>query len=661
MPGWGEGDDQALGLAFIAGDDDAFVEVYRRHATPIHDFIRWTVRDAEAAADLTQATFLRAYERRPTLRDPDALRGWLYRIAHNLAVNHLTRTRLAVPLDDDLAIPWGDPGPEEIATRAEAIDLVWDAAASLEPRQFAVLDLSLRKGLSTPEIAEALGLDKPAASLAVHRAREALGNAVRYLLVARRRSHCDRLAELVPEGTRRLTPEQRATVDRHLRRCPECQRMAVLVSQPAEMFALAPLATLPLALRVAPTVGGGPSGGGAVVARPSGRGLLAGGTAGVLAVAVVTGLIVASQHRGVAQRGSADHAPTIAGPTTGLSTAADLASIAAKPLITRDVDGAADDVVYTSASCPSHSCFVVGSGRSGGVVAVSTDGGVTWHADLVDGADGLTAVACTSDVRCVVGGFRGSNAVFFTTEDGGRDWVASTTPGSAVVTTVRCPDDHDCLAIGELPSTRTASVLASTDGGRSWSRRGVPRSTYGQGYLAGERCLDAQHCWVVGDDIWFTADLGRTWRSMIAPAPTCHDTICGEALHTLTDVFFTSPRDGWVVGGVPGGGYGVTQQPSYLAHTTDGGGSWREEPDKVQAEVPYAVQIACGDSACLMAGITTTDSVISVKTGDGSSWHPVARVAGFVNALACSPDESACVLALGRDGRGGAIATTSPP
>jgi photosystem II stability/assembly factor-like uncharacterized protein len=439
--------------------------------------------------------------------------------------------------------------------------------------------------------------------------------------------------------------------------------MAVLVSRPAEMFALAPLAVLPLRLRAAPQVGGGVSGGGGPsggggVPRPTGRGLLAAGTAGVVAVAVVTTVIVASQHGGGDQQRGADHPPATTSAAASPSTTADLASIATRPLQTRAVAGAPTDVVYTAASCPGQACYVVGTGRAGGVVAVSRDEGQTWSAQSLAAADGLTAIACTSDTACVAGGYRGARSALFTTQDGGREWVASQAPGSATVSVVRCPDQSDCLAIGERPSPRAASVLSSTDGGRTWSRRPAPQSAYGEGYLAGERCLDAQHCWVVGDDIWFTGDLGRTWHSLVAPPGECQDTICGEALHTLTDVFFTTAHDGWVVGGVPGGGYGVTQQPSYLAHTRDGGRTWQEEPDKVQAEVPYAVQVACGASACLVAGITTSDSVVSLTTGHGRSWRPLAHLGGFVRSLACAPDESMCVLAVGREG-GGDIVTTS--
>src|SRR5207237_4418543 len=110
------------------------------------------------------------------------------------------------------------------------------AAASLEPRQYAVLDLAVRRELATGEIAEVLGVPPGHAAVLVSRAKEALGNAVRYLLVARRRDHCARLAELVPAGITSLTPEQRGSVDRHMRRCPECQGLARTLTAPAELF-----------------------------------------------------------------------------------------------------------------------------------------------------------------------------------------------------------------------------------------------------------------------------------------------------------------------------------------------------------------------------------------------------------------------------------------
>ena len=645
-PGGDLADDLALATAFVSGDEAAFTAVYERFARPVHDFIRWTVRDAATAEDLTQNTFLQAYERRTTLRDPAALRGWLFRIAHNLAVNHLTRSRASAPLDDEAVIPWDSAGPEEVVSRSEAVDLVWDAAASLEPRQYAVLDLALRKGLSSAEVGAALGLDAAAASLAVHRAREALGNAVRYLLVARRRGHCERLAELVPEGVRRLTPDQRATVDHHMRRCEDCRRTAAFLTQPAELFALTPLAILPATLRHAPALLKAPAG----PTPPTGRSAhVLIGAGAVAAVVLVTTVVVLTQHGH--SKPAADHANperTAATPTATTATIASLGSVASAGFEVRPAGAGSPGASYAGAACPSATtCYVVGAAAAAGVVTVSRDAGASWSGSSVDGTDALTAISCSAETVCVAAGRSGGVLAMLTTSDGGATWSAAQSSPDGAVSVIRCPDADSCLAIGEQDTPRAAHVLASSDGGHTWTARNAPASDGFEGYLAGARCLDRTHCWVVGSGIWFTADLGRTWQDLTPQAPPCDQTICGPPLHTLTDVVFTSPSDGWVVGYVLGGGQGVTQERAYLGHTSDGGASFTAASDQVQDTYPHPTQIECQAETCLVAGRTYTTGLLSVTTDDGSTWRLVQNLEAPVNALACVPDFSLCALATG--------------
>jgi RNA polymerase sigma factor (sigma-70 family) len=228
--------DLALGQAFRDGDEAALAALYDRHLRAVYDFVARVVRDPASAEDLTQMTFVRAWEGRDKLRDPARVKAWLFTIAHNLALNHVTRGRKLESIDDQFDLATPAAGPEAELEAKDAAQLVWAAAASLEPRQYAVLDLSLRRDLATPEIAEVLGVSSSHAAVLVNRAREALGNAVRYLLVARKRDHCPRLAELVPSGLQSLTPDQRTTVDRHMRRCPDCQGLAHRLTHPAELF-----------------------------------------------------------------------------------------------------------------------------------------------------------------------------------------------------------------------------------------------------------------------------------------------------------------------------------------------------------------------------------------------------------------------------------------
>jgi DNA-directed RNA polymerase specialized sigma24 family protein len=72
------------------------------------------VHDPAEAEDLTQETFLRAYRRGHTLRDPNAVRGWLYRVATNVSVDYLRRHMPQVSID-------GDPAGHQFETSALAI------------------------------------------------------------------------------------------------------------------------------------------------------------------------------------------------------------------------------------------------------------------------------------------------------------------------------------------------------------------------------------------------------------------------------------------------------------------------------------------------------------------------------------------------------------
>ncbi len=242
-PGW-----DLAGIADAAreGDQDAFAELYRRLAPGIFDHILVLVRDRGSAEDILQQTFLDAWRGLATLREPDRVRGWLYGIARHLAQDHLrSRPVLAAPLEDAPELESPEPGPEALAISGDAEQLVWDAAASLEPQHREALSLSLRQALTYREIGDALGLKPARASDLLVRAREALGRAVQLLLVARSSASCASLKVLAPQGATSLTVEQRRAVDHHLRACPACRSLASQLTRPEELFGTIVLAALP--------------------------------------------------------------------------------------------------------------------------------------------------------------------------------------------------------------------------------------------------------------------------------------------------------------------------------------------------------------------------------------------------------------------------------
>ncbi|MCO1581093.1 sigma-70 family RNA polymerase sigma factor [Crossiella sp. SN42] len=223
--------DAELVRAAAAGAGQAFATLYARHRPSVFAFVLRLARDGHLAEDITQEAFVTALRNLADLREPERFRPWLVSIAHRAALDHLRKPGPAL-MPELPELVAGEASPAEAAAAHEAARLVWDAAASLEPRQLAVLELTVREGLSGTELAEALDVRANHAAVLAHRARSALGNAVRMLLLARNPRRCPRLAELVPGKPRSLSLPQRMSVDRHLRRCPQCRDLAGRLTRP---------------------------------------------------------------------------------------------------------------------------------------------------------------------------------------------------------------------------------------------------------------------------------------------------------------------------------------------------------------------------------------------------------------------------------------------
>ncbi len=131
--------------------------------------------DPHAAEDLAQETMLRAWRRRHALRDPLAIRVWLFRIAANIWRDQQRRGRSPVaragPMFESALIH--SARTEQVVAGREELQLALEALADLPARQREVLYLSACEGLKTAEIAEILGATPEAvkASLSIARKR----------------------------------------------------------------------------------------------------------------------------------------------------------------------------------------------------------------------------------------------------------------------------------------------------------------------------------------------------------------------------------------------------------------------------------------------------------------------------------------------------------
>ena len=78
----------------LAGDEDAFTALVKKYEKQIHAFVQRRVKDYHIAEEITQDTFLRAYEKLDTLRNPDRFSGWLYMIATRCSFTWLAEKKI---------------------------------------------------------------------------------------------------------------------------------------------------------------------------------------------------------------------------------------------------------------------------------------------------------------------------------------------------------------------------------------------------------------------------------------------------------------------------------------------------------------------------------------------------------------------------------------
>jgi RNA polymerase sigma-70 factor, ECF subfamily len=242
-------DNELLGRA-EQGDGDAFAALYRRHFQGLYDFALRIVRDDDLAADVVQSTFVKAWDAARKQKEVGNVKAWLYTIAHNLAIDELRlRKRLSEPSTDgrgehgSLPFAIADPSrfsdPEAVVQDRELVELVWDSASALNPQEYALLDLHLRRGLDADEISRHLSLAKSAVYTRLSRLRDSLEEAVTSTLMMRRgRRDCLDLDWLLEElrATEATQPVRRA-IKQHLAACERCQESKRRLVSPAEIFA----------------------------------------------------------------------------------------------------------------------------------------------------------------------------------------------------------------------------------------------------------------------------------------------------------------------------------------------------------------------------------------------------------------------------------------
>ncbi|MEO6104174.1 MAG: RNA polymerase sigma factor [Pseudoxanthomonas sp.] len=156
--------DEALMLAYAAGDAKAFEQLYSRHRTRLYRYLLRQVRDPSLADEFFQDIWQRVITARAGWKPEAAFTTWLFRIAHNRLTDHwrALKHRPPAPADgDERAARIPDPDtPERNLSEFEQRRRLQLALAELPEDQREVLQLRLEQELSLEEIAEITGVGR---------------------------------------------------------------------------------------------------------------------------------------------------------------------------------------------------------------------------------------------------------------------------------------------------------------------------------------------------------------------------------------------------------------------------------------------------------------------------------------------------------------------
>jgi len=237
----------------------------------------------------------------------------------------------------------------------------------------------------------------------------------------------------------------------------------------------------------------------------------------------------------------------------------------------------APSLLFLDLSCrTAQSCIAItqglvvdASGSQTYDIILTTDGGQTWSSSPLPSDFVPLEARCLGGSTCIVGGFDAasgdvkpspqSQGAVFASTDGGASWAAATVPdGFGPVTTFSCGDQADCVAVTAGTSLPTSQVIATADGGQTWTAAagaGLPTS-----YLQAVACLSSSYCWAAGvqlsaDDsgsatpislssiegvVAMTNDGGHNWQTTQLPAGLSdHSVVTAVACPTSTVCFAT--------------------------------------------------------------------------------------------------------------------------
>ena len=172
--------DSDLVATAINGQEGSFEELVRRYQRPISAYVYRMVGNYESALDLTQEIFIKVYASLRKYRSEFKFSTWIYKIAHNAAVDHLRRSStreqslISGSESDQFELPIESRrlSPEQESERKERRVEIESVVRALPANYRELIILRHSQDLTYEEIVEVTGLPLGTVKNRLFRARE---------------------------------------------------------------------------------------------------------------------------------------------------------------------------------------------------------------------------------------------------------------------------------------------------------------------------------------------------------------------------------------------------------------------------------------------------------------------------------------------------------
>ncbi|WP_184312084.1 RNA polymerase sigma factor [Anaerosolibacter carboniphilus] len=161
--------------AVLKGDGDKFGELIGRYKNGVYSVCMRMVGDAEEARDLSQETFIKAYNSLQRYNPEYKFSTWIFKIATNLSIDHLRKKKhQALPLDEKLSMPYDTASAENMYLHHYNKNEIERVIQELPYDYKALVILYHKEGLSYQSICDVMNLPMSKVKNRLHRARSIL-------------------------------------------------------------------------------------------------------------------------------------------------------------------------------------------------------------------------------------------------------------------------------------------------------------------------------------------------------------------------------------------------------------------------------------------------------------------------------------------------------